>query len=130
MRVAIVIPCYKVKDQILDVLMRIGNEVNQIFVVDDCCPQGSGRYVDAECNDPRVTVIFHSKNQGVGGAMVTGYRAALDSGADIIVKMDGDGQMDPHLIKFMIAPILSGRADYVKGNRFFELETLSQMPIL
>lgn len=127
--VAVVIPCYKVKKQILGVLAGIGPEVTLIYVVDDCCPEGSGRLVQSECKDNRVRVLYHEINQGVGGATVTGYRKALVEGVDIVVKLDGDGQMDPTLIGKLIAPIIDGSADYTKGNRFFDLEGLTEMPV-
>ncbi len=126
--IAVVIPCYRVKDFILDVISGIGPECDQIYVVDDCCPEGTGKHVEAECRDDRVRVIFHEANQGVGGATLSGYRAALDDGARAIVKLDGDGQMDPRMIPRLVRPILDGEADYVKGNRFFELEGLRAMP--
>lgn len=126
--VAVVVPSYKVKKHILSVIERIPPEVDRIFVVDDCCPDGSGEFVLANCRDSRVVVIRHSENQGVGGAVMSGYKAAIDEGLDIIVKVDGDGQMDPELIPDFIAPIISGEADYTKGNRFFDLEELRAMP--
>lgn len=126
--VAVVIPSYKVCTSILEVLGQIGPEVTKIYVVDDACPDGSGRLVENQCVDERVTVLYHSDNQGVGGAVITGYRAALADNMDIIVKVDGDGQMDPSLIPCFIAPIIAGEADYTKGNRFFNLEDLHTMP--
>jgi len=126
--VAVVLPCYKVTRHILDVIAAIGPEVSHIFAVDDCCPDGSGKLVQAQCADPRVRVVFHTENQGVGGAVMSGYRAAIEAGCDVIVKVDGDGQMDPALIPDFIAPILAGEADYTKGNRFFDLEQIGQMP--
>jgi glycosyltransferase involved in cell wall biosynthesis len=126
--IAVVIPCYRVKARILDVLSGIGPECRAIFVVDDGCPEGTGDHVEAECNDPRVRVVRHARNQGVGGATLTGYRAALDAGAAVIVKIDGDGQMDPGWIPRLVRPIQDGEADYVKGNRFFELDGLDSMP--
>ena len=126
--VAVVIPSYRVTRHILGVIAAIGPEVHAIFVVDDRCPDGSGNYVRQECRDPRVVVIDHAENQGVGGAVMTGYQAAIDAGADVIVKVDGDGQMDPALIADFIAPILAGEADYTKGNRFFNLEQIGSMP--
>ena len=127
-RIAVVIPCFRVADQVLPLIERIGPEVGWIFVVDDACPEGSGERVRAECADARVSVIQHRENQGVGGAMVTGYRAALRSPAQVIVKLDGDGQMDPALIARLAAPILGGRADYSKGNRFHRVADVSAMP--
>jgi len=125
---AVVIPSYKVKGHVLDVISKVGPEVKHIYVVDDCCPVGSGDYVARNCSDPRVRVIRHEQNQGVGGAVMSGYRAAIDDNADIVVKIDGDGQMDPSRIPDFVAPILSGEADYTKGNRFFNLEKITDMP--
>ena len=128
--VAVVIPCFRVKNHILIVLSRIGTEVDRVFVIDDACPEGSGQLVQEQCSDPRVTVIRHEVNQGVGAAVMTGYAAALKEGAQIIVKVDGDGQMDPALIPHFIAPILKGQADYTKGNRFYDLTGIGQMPAI
>jgi glycosyltransferase involved in cell wall biosynthesis len=126
--IAVIIPSYKVSMHILTVLSSIGNEVSRIYVVDDACPEFSGRLVETRCKDIRVKVIYHATNLGVGGAMITGYRAAIADKADIIVKIDGDGQMDPAYIPIFIKPILSGEADYTKGNRFFYLENIKVMP--
>jgi len=128
--IAVVIPCYKVKQHILDVISSIGPEVSRIYIIDDKCPDNSGNYVEEHCNDQRVIVLRHEINQGVGGAVMTGYRAALADDAEIIIKIDGDGQMDPSLILYFIAPILSGEADYTKGNRFYDLEEIRTMPLL
>jgi glycosyltransferase involved in cell wall biosynthesis len=127
-RVAVVIPSYKVTRHILGVIAGIGPEVARIYVVDDKCPDGSGAFVRANCLDPRVTVIEHEQNQGVGGAVMSGYRAAIADGAAVIVKIDGDGQMDASLIPDFVAPILAGEADYTKGTRFFNLERIGSMP--
>ncbi|HYZ62564.1 MAG TPA: glycosyltransferase family 2 protein [Acetobacteraceae bacterium] len=126
--VAVVIPCYRVKKHILPLIAAIGPEVGRIYVVDDKCPEQSGLHVEAACTDPRVTILFHAVNQGVGGAVVTGYLAAIADGADVVIKLDGDGQMNPALIPLFVGPILSGRADYVKGNRFYNIEDLRSMP--
>lgn len=128
--VFVVIPSYKVISHVLGVIEGIGAEVHGIVVVDDACPDGSGKLVLRECKDPRVHVLFHESNQGVGGAVMTGYRHAIGLGADVIVKMDGDGQMDASLLPRFIAPITSGQADYAKGNRFYDLRSLRQMPRL
>jgi len=126
--IAVVIPSYRVTRHILGVIAGIGPEVARIYVVDDKCPDASGAYVREHCRDPRVVVLEHAVNQGVGGAVMTGYRAAIDDGAGVIVKIDGDGQMDASLIPTFVAPILAGEADYTKGNRFFNLERLGAMP--
>jgi glycosyltransferase involved in cell wall biosynthesis len=128
--IAVVIPCYRVRQQILGVLSAIGPECGAVYVIDDGCPEHSGALVEAECRDPRVRVIHHDRNQGVGAATLTGYRAAIADGAELIVRLDGDGQMDPALIPRLVQPILDGEADYTKGNRFFDLEGLRPMPAI
>ena len=127
-RVAVTIPSYKVRAHVLAVIARIPPKVQRIYVVDDKCPQHSGELVEEQCRDPRVRVIFHEENQGVGGAVGSGYRAAIEEGMDIVVKVDGDGQMDPALIPHFTRPIERGRADYTKGNRFYRPESLKGMP--
>ena len=129
-KIAVVIPCYKVRKHILGVLTQIGQEVDRIYIIDDCCPDDSGDFVEKRCKDERVMVIRNLQNQGVGGAVMTGYQAAISEGMEIIVKVDGDGQMDPRLIPDFIEPILAGYADYTKGNRFFDLEEIRAMPKL
>jgi dolichol-phosphate mannosyltransferase len=126
--IAVVIPSYRVTRHILGVIEAIGDEVDRIYVVDDCCPDRSGDFVENTCHDARVVVLRHEVNQGVGGAVMTGYQAAIAEGVTIIVKVVGDGQMDPTLIGDFIAPILRGEADYTKGNRFFNLEKIGLMP--
>lgn len=126
--VAVVIPCYKVTAHILQVIAKIGAEVSTIYVVDDCCPEQSGEFVRERCTDPRVKVLKNEQNLGVGGAVLHGYRAAIDDGADIIVKVDGDDQMDCSLLPYFIAPIEKGLADYTKGNRFYDLSFIGCMP--
>ncbi len=128
-RIAVVIPCYRVRDHVLGVIETVGPECASIYVVDDACPEGTGRHVEEHCRDPRVRVIYHEVNGGVGASMVTGYRAAMADGADVIVKIDGDGQMDPADVPKIVAPIIEGRADYVKGNRFFNLTHIRRMPV-
>ncbi len=126
--VAVVIPCYKVKNKILSVIDRIPDLVERIYCIDDACPEKSGALITDNCKDPRIEVIYHEKNQGVGAATKSGYFAAIKDNMDIVVKIDGDGQMAPELISRFIQPILLGHADYTKGNRFFNLEDLSAMP--
>jgi glycosyltransferase involved in cell wall biosynthesis len=127
-KIGVVIPCFRVRSRILGVLEKMGPEVDAIYVVDDGCPDESGQHVLDNCRDPRVRVIRHEQNQGVGGATMTGYLAAVQGGMDVAVKIDGDGQMDPGLICAFVEPILDGRADYTKGNRFYDPEDLKGMP--
>jgi glycosyltransferase involved in cell wall biosynthesis len=128
--IAVVIPCYKVRPHILGVIAKIGPEVDQIYVVDDCCPENSSDFVAENCTDPRVRIVRHTVNQGVGGAVMSGYTAAIAGGADVIVKVDGDGQMDPGLLPQFVMPIVDGWADYTKGNRFYDLTYITRMPAM
>jgi dolichol-phosphate mannosyltransferase len=127
-RVGVVVPCYGVRDSILSVLERIGADVDVIYVVDDRCPERTGFFVEKEARDPRIRVLFHEFNQGVGGAVLTGIAAALKDEIEVVVKIDGDGQMDPALIPLFVRPIAKGEADVTKGNRFFNLDDVRSMP--
>ena len=124
----VVIPCYRVKSHILEVIAGIGKEVARIYVIDDACPEKTGEFVKSQVKDKRVHVIFHATNKGVGGAVITGYKQALEDGVEVVVKIDGDGQMDSQLISTIARPVLEGNADYSKGNRFDSLENLIGMP--
>jgi dolichol-phosphate mannosyltransferase len=126
--VAVVIPCYRVRKHILEVVAGIPPWVTGIFAVDDCCPEKTGDLLAAECRDPRLHILRHTVNQGVGGATCTGYAAALAAGFDIMVKMDGDAQMDPAFLPRLVHPIASGMADFTKGNRLYDFKALRQMP--
>lgn len=128
MRLAVVIPCYKVTKQIRDVIAKIGANIHLIYVVDDYCPDNSGDYVKQHSQDNRIKILHNPVNLGVGGAVINGYHAAIADGADIVIKLDGDGQMDPDLINRLIKPITAGDADYVKGNRFYSLNDFENMP--
>jgi dolichol-phosphate mannosyltransferase len=130
LRIAVVIPAYRVKKHILSVIGQIGAEVDRIYVIDDKCPEETGKFVQAQVTDPRVSVQFNEHNLGVGGAVMAGYRCALAEGIDIVIKIDGDEQMDPALVPRVIQPIIEGRADYSKGNRFFNLAQIRKMPAL
>lgn len=130
MRVAVVVPCYRVKAHVLDVLKEIPPIVEGIFCVDDACPEKSGLFIEQVNADPRVLVIYNENNLGVGGAVKVGYRAAAARGFDVAIKIDGDGQMDPRMIPRFIAAIATHSCDYAKGNRFFRIEDVRQMPKL
>jgi glycosyltransferase involved in cell wall biosynthesis len=99
--------------------------------VDDASPDSTADLVSASAkSDDRILLVNHSSNQGVGGAMVTGYRQALELGAQIVVKIDGDGQMDVNHLPRLLQPLIEGRADYTKGNRFRDFKSLQQMPFI
>ena len=126
--ITVVIPTFKVSKHILATIKSIGPEVDHIIVVDDACPEGSGELVRANSIDPRVEVLFNERNLGVGGAMKSGYVRAKELGSDVIVKVDGDGQMDPSRIAQMARQLLANEGDYIKGNRFFDIDTVKSMP--
>jgi len=126
-KVAVVIPAYNVAKTIASVIMGIPDFVDQIVVVDDASTDRTAESL-REIESPRLAVLQHPVNQGVGGAVVTGFRAALEHGAELIVKMDGDGQMDPQYLPALLDPIVSDGYGYAKGNRFLSDERLGEMP--
>ena len=126
-----VIPAYRVQDTIASVLKDLPAYIEHIIVVDDASPDSSANLVAAAAQqDSRIVLVRHEKNQGVGGAMISGFRKALELGAKIIVKLDGDGQMDPAHIPTLVTPLVLGKADYAKGNRFRDFVSLRNMPIV
>lgn len=126
----VIIPTYKTKKQILGVLEKIPSCVKEIIIVDDACPENTGRHVEENCQDKRITIIYHPQNMGVGGAMISGYKAALKGDQDYFVKIDSDGQMNPEELERFIKPLRNGYTDYTKGNRFYSLDMLKGMPTI
>ncbi len=129
-KISVVIPCYREKAHVLEVISRVPDYVDNIICVDDSCPDKTGDFIKQNSIDDRIVVITHDDNKGVGGAMISGYKAALEASSDIIVKIDGDGQMEPELLPQFINLIINNNADYTKGNRFFDVENISSMPML
>jgi glycosyltransferase involved in cell wall biosynthesis len=127
--IAVVIPAYKVQDHITRVIAGIPKWVKFIVVVNDASPDETAEILK-RVKDRRLHIIHHGINQGVGGAVLSGYTKALSLGANIMVKMDGDGQMDPAYLPTIIDPVLRGKADYAKGNRFLHTTALQRMPFL
>lgn len=126
-KVAVVIPAFKVVNQIKNVILSIPDTIDHIIVVDDKCPYDSGNIAE-KLNKENVLVVYHEHNQGVGKAVTTGYKKALELDCEIIIKVDGDGQMDPGFIDSLIEPLISNEADYTKGNRFRDFQQLKTMP--
>ena len=126
-----VIPCYRVETKIANVLAGLPEYVKHILVVDDASPDETAATVaHAAQQDRRIMLLRHDKNQGVGGAMLTGFRKALELGADVVVKIDGDDQMDTAYLPRLLLPILQLQADYTKGNRFRDFRALQKMPVI
>lgn len=129
--IAVIIPTFRGRRYLEKVIKGLPDFVDHIIVVDDKCPERSGEIAsDLAKNDPRIKVIFHEVNMGVGGAMITGYKKALDLGCDIMVKMDSDDQMDPAYLPNLIKPIIKKKAGYTKGNRFVDFDALRKMPFM
>ncbi len=129
--IAVVIPTYKATQHLSEVIEGIPSYIHHVIVVDDRCPEKSGKIAQKMAEtDTRIHVIFHEKNKGVGGAMVTGYRAALALNCGIVVKMDSDSQMDPSYLPELLEPLINKKAAYAKGNRFVDFKALRAMPTL
>lgn len=129
--IAAVIPCYRVDKEIAHVLAGLPQYLKYIIVVDDASPDRTAEIVaQVAKTDPRIVLIQHDRNRGVGGAMKTGFQKALELTAQVIVKIDGDGQMDAAYLPDLIMPLLTGQADYAKGNRFRDFQALRKMPLI
>ena len=128
-KVGVIVPAYKVERHIAAVIAGIPREIARIIVVVDASPDDTYGVVE-RLADPRVTLLRHATNQGVGGAMATGFAEALRQGLDIVVKMDGDDQMDPAHLPRILAPLLENQADMVKCNRYASIASLKQMPLV
>ncbi len=130
-RIAAVVPAYRVERQIEAVLCGLPDYLKYVIVVDDASPDKTAELASALAErDPRIVLVRHECNQGVGGAMSSGFQRALELGAQVVVKIDGDGQMDVSRLPELLAPLILGRADYTKGNRFRDFTALRQMPLI
>ena len=125
--IAAVVPAYKEEALVGTVIRTMPDYVDHIVVIDDCSPDGTSEAAHA-VGDPRVTVIRHEKNTGVGGAIITGHRKAGELGADIDVVMAGDAQMDPRYLPDLLEPLIDGGLGFAKANRFFSLQSFESMP--
>ncbi|HEX6160413.1 MAG TPA: glycosyltransferase [Thermoanaerobaculia bacterium] len=129
--VAAVIPAYNVAKELGDVLRGMPELFTTIIVIDDCSSDDTWALAQRYAQlDRRILVVRHEQNRGVGGAMVTGFRTALEAGADVVVKIDGDGQMPLWLVPHLIDPLIYGVADYTKGNRFRDFAAIRNMPFV
>jgi glycosyltransferase involved in cell wall biosynthesis len=119
-KVVVVVPAYEEEPRVGRVIASMPELVDHVLVVDDASRDGTAEAARA-ANDPRVEVIVHAENRGVGAAIATGYRRAFEvalAPLDAICVMAGDAQMDPHDLSRVVEPIVRGQAGYVKGNRF------------
>lgn len=130
-RVAVVIPCFNVEQTIEAVVATIPADVWRIYCVDDCSGDSTWTIIsDIAKRDTRISALRRGQNGGVGAAFMDGLTKALDDEAEVIVKVDGDGQMNGAFVNDFAEPIINGEADYVKGNRFFDIERVLAMPRL
>ena len=126
---AVVVPAYNAAPAIESVLEAIPAVIRTIVVVDDGSTDDTAARVERFARTAaRVVLIRHDRNRGVGAAMITGFTLAIEMGAEVVAKVDGDGQMPTHLLPALFAPLLSGEADYVKGDRFRDREAIRAMP--
>jgi dolichol-phosphate mannosyltransferase len=126
-RVFVVIPCYNVASHIGDVLASIPEYVDGIVAVDDKSPDDT-HAVLTQSTDPRLDIVRHAQNRGVGGAMITGFTRAAELDAEIMVKVDGDGQMDLSYLPALLDPLITQGYLYAKGNRLVDRKALEAMP--
>lgn len=120
-RIAVIIPAYREERLIQTTLRNMPEWVDDLLVVDDGSPDATADRV-VKVRDPRIQLLRQDTNQGVGAAIGAGYVRAMALGADILVVMAGDNQMDPADLPAVVAPVVQGEADYVKGNRFVHAE--------
>jgi glycosyltransferase involved in cell wall biosynthesis len=125
--VAVVVPAYNEERLIVETIAGVPEFVDRIFVVDDSSRDGTVERARAG-GDPRVEVLVHEKNQGVGAAIVTGYKRALAERVDVTAVMAGDNQMDPAELESLAGPVARGELDYAKANRLFTGQAWQQIP--
>jgi glycosyltransferase involved in cell wall biosynthesis len=126
-RVAVVVPAYDEEVLVVETLRGIPELVDRIYVVDDASSDGTGERA-RELGDPRIEVIRHDRNSGVGAAIVTGYRRALEEDIDVTCVMAGDNQMDPGELEGLVGPVTRGEVEYAKANRLFSGEAWKVIP--
>lgn len=128
-QIAVVVPCYNEESQIEQVIATIPDYIDAIVVIDDVSRDNTVKVIKhAQQSNSKVVLIKHDKNQGVGGAIASGYKWARDNNMDIAVVMAGDGQMDPDELPKLIEPIVNGETDYTKTNRLFYGDAFNQIP--
>jgi glycosyltransferase involved in cell wall biosynthesis len=127
--VAVVVPAYNEQKLIEKTLVSIPAFVDLIIVVDDASKDDTANIVERLAKEnPKIMLVRHSTNQGVGGAIISGYKKAIETDTDVTAVMAGDAQMDPKDLEAIVDPIASGKADYTKGNRLFYGDAWNMMP--
>jgi len=127
--IAVVVPAYNEETLIEQTLISILDFVDKVIVVNDAGNDHTGQVVKKIAQkDTRIILIQYEVNQGVGGAIVTGYKKAVELEIDITVVMAGDGQMNPNDLTNILDPVANGDADYTKGNRLFQGDAWNMIP--
>lgn len=128
--VGVVVPCYNVERYVGQVVETMPDFVDRIYLVEDCSRDGTPQAIEAsrQKHPQKVSAIYNQQNQGAGGAIFVGYKAALRDGVDVIATMDGDAQMDPSELGMLVEPIATDLADYSKGNRLVYGEAWNMIP--
>jgi glycosyltransferase involved in cell wall biosynthesis len=126
-RVAVVVPAHDEEALIATTLAGIPAFVDRIYVVDDGSRDATVERT-RETGDARVEIVSHDRNRGVGAAIVTGYKRALEAGDDVVCVMAADNQMDPADLETLAAPVALGDVDYAKANRLFSGQAWELIP--
>lgn len=127
--ICVVVPAHNEESQISWVIDTMPDYIDKIVIVNDASTDRTHDVVTGYCKpNGRVVLLTHEKNQGCGGALISGYKWAIDHDMDVAVRMDGDGQMNPDELPHLLDPVVEGRADYAKGNRFFSGKAYDRMP--
>ena len=126
-KIAVVIPCYMVSNNIDKVISKLPKFIDKIYLVDDACPENSVK--NLKFKSKKIIKIYRKRNGGVGAAVKDGYRFSVKDKNNVTVRIDGDGQMNPKLIKKFVDPIVNKKAEFTKGNRFKDLSFIGIMPL-
>lgn len=127
--ISVIIPVFNIGENIINFLKRIPVYVDQIYLIDDCCPLKTGKIAEGRRSDfKNLNIFYNNKNLGVGGAVKVGYQESLRNNIDIIIKIDGDNQMNPSEMNKLIEPLLNGKYEYSKGNRFLKNYEIENYP--
>lgn len=129
--IAVVVPAYNEENKIGPMLEGLPDIVDTIYVIDDCSTDSTPQVIQERADkDPRIMIIRHECNRGVGAAIATGYKLAAERNDDVAVVMAGDGQMNPDELPALLDPIIENKVDYAKGNRFFHRVGIAPIPLV
>ncbi|MCP4675672.1 MAG: glycosyltransferase family 2 protein [Deltaproteobacteria bacterium] len=128
--IAVVVPAHNEERLIAEAVSQVPDYIDYVIVVDDASTDNTWRVLDSIQGKPSLFCMKHKVNRGVGGAIVTGYKRALELGADVVVVMAGDAQMDPGDLHRLLGPVVHGEADYAKGDRLSWPGVSREMPTI